>query len=194
MQFGAFYMSFSSFDHFWRDVDVTNHCRLETMYFAVAEGMLAELTVPATQLLWFLKLWFGCRLSFFCWTCSSSFLGLMALVLNQRCWHQLALPISFISSIWHAAFALPEHLQMKAEELNLRAPQIFRSKAHGWYSNIFQQRPGDVFDGQASLWKSLLQVACTMSGAEKQLATKWRGDVQVKSDSCVLSDWQLWTD
>lgn len=51
MQFGAFYMSFSSFDHFWRDIDVTNHCCLETMYFAVAEGMLAELTVPATQLL-----------------------------------------------------------------------------------------------------------------------------------------------
>lgn len=51
MQFGAFYMSFSSFDHFWMDVDVTNHCRLETMYFAVAEGTLAELTVPATQLL-----------------------------------------------------------------------------------------------------------------------------------------------
>ncbi len=142
-------MSFSSFDHFWRDV--TNHGK-DCMFvqlnrsFAhsrctkvlaswdnaaikhVAEGMLAKLTVPAIQHLWFLKLWFGCRFSFFCWACFLSFLGLkLDFALNQRCWHLLALPISSILFIWLAAFASPEHLQMKAVELNLWAPQIFLS-------------------------------------------------------------------
>ena len=122
----------------------------ETMHFKhVAEGMLAKLTVPAIQHLWFLKLWFGCRFSFFCWTCSLSFLGLiLEFALNQRCWHQLELPISSILFIWLAAFASPEHLQMKAVELNLcGSSDLPGPLAHGWYSNIFQQRPGHVFDG-----------------------------------------------